>query len=397
MKINGVESEVVLTALLESLYKKMAHRDGPFILPIRVIDAPDVVKSILMSPDLFIKNYGFLENISKGRFSANGPEWSVRAAITQSFYSQATNILNDDLLENVYSKHLQAFAENKAGSLYETFVAAALEVVSRAFHLNNPIPWPSALVNRARSCLIDQQAMAWTAIQPESYIQSQRELAEIYSEFEHLWSQDPDLVSLFKQFTDQADGIDRFSAVGEMLQNLFASTETTASSLLWILECITRHIDRQALLVDDDLELDYFIDESLRLFPPVPFITRVCAKQTQINGLTFAENESIVISIVGVHSDPTFWEDPLTFKIRRREFVDSSYSRHAYIPFLSGPRSCAGMKLAKQEVKCGVRALLKQFKVESCNEPRKLSYGISSRPGIELERYLSLRIVTRDL
>lgn len=393
MKINGVESGVILTSLVEHLYAKVVNRTAKFPLPIKVIDSPELVKSILMAPDVFVKNYGFIENLSKGRFSANGHDWKARASITQSFYSQATNLLDEDVIEDIYLQHLRAFSDQADGNLYETFVAAALEVVSKTFHLETAIPWPPVLVNRARDCLMDQQAMAWEQVQPEVFEQSQKALSDIYNAFNVLWASDSDLTALLERFSDQALGIENFSATGEMLQNLFASTETTASSMLWILECITRHADYQAVLKVDDDALDYFIDEALRLFPPVPFVTRVCNNATEIDGVAFAQDEPMIISIIGVHSDPSQWKDPLTFMIKRPEFVDASYARHAYIPFLSGPRTCAGMKLAKQEVKSGVRAILKLFTISPCIEPRKLEYGISSRPGVGLSPYL-MKIVT---
>lgn len=389
MIIDASGSGLFLTGLVERLYAKVENREVIFPLPLKVIDSPELAKSILMSPDIFVKNYEFIEYLSKGRFSANGEDWKLRAAITQSFYSQASSFLGDDEIEGIYRKHLSNFLSGKADSLYDVFVAAALEVVSRAFHLKTPIPWPPELVNCARSNLIDLQALSWGAtLQSGSFQKTQLALSEVFSEFNVLWSSHPDLVLLLKRFEEQASKIKNFNAVGEMLQNLFASTETTASSMLWIIDNLARHADQQEIIKDDAAAMDYFIDEVLRLFPPVPFVTRVCTKTTQINGVAFLKDEPILISVVGVHTDPGQWNDPLKFLIRRPEFVESTYMRHAYIPFLSGPRTCAGMKLAKQEIKSGLRAIFELFKINPCTDPRKLEYGISSRPGINLTPYL---------
>jgi cytochrome P450 len=117
----------------------------------------------------------------------------------------------------------------------------------------------------------------------------------------------------------------------------------------------------------------------------------VCTQATKIDDATFAQGEAIVISIIGVHGNPQYWNEPLLFKPRRKEFVEASYSRHAYIPFISGVRVCAGMKLARQEVRCGMRALLKTFSIKASDEPRGLKYGLASRPSINLEPYLVVR------
>ena len=386
MKINGIESSQILTNILANLYRKLADPSANIAFPIKVIDSPDVAKAIFLAPTLFVKNYTFIENLSKGRFSANGEDWKRRASITQSFFSQAHIVLDEAAIEAVYKKHLLVYLNSQTPNLYETIINAALDVVSQVLGLQHPIPWPTALANRAREALIDQQAMSWVTADATLMQQSQLELNIIFTEFQTLWEKNADLINLLTTFAVSGKSIPNFNPVGELLQILFASTETTASSILWIIECLTRHCKIQAQTSDDELEC--FIDEVLRLFPPVPFVTRVCLEDSEINGIHFAKDEPIIISIIGVHCHPQYWSEPLLFKARREEFVSGHYARHAYIPFLSGPRACAGMKLANQEIKCGIRALLRIFDIKPCHEERVIEYGISSRPGIKLESYL---------
>ena len=390
MKINGVESGQVLTAVVGDLYRKAASPDFKFPLQIQVVDQADVAKAIFMAPEMFVKNYGFIESLCLGRFSASGEDWKQRAALTQSFYTQSTVLLDESALMQIYAHHLQAGLQRDRYDLFEIFIHAALEVVSKSFGLPNTIPWPMDLVNKTRAALIDQQAMAWVGAAPELMEQSRRHLTTIFAEFEALWQVDPALQALLSRLETQAKGIENFSAVGELLQNVFASTETTSSGLLWAIECMTRQADLSLFKQADQHvdELVVFLDEVLRVFTPVPYVSRVCKQATAINGMSFTENEPIVISIVGVHSDPQYWHDPLLFKPRRQEFIQASYPRHAYIPFINGPRVCAGMKLARQELKCGMLALLARFSVKPCNEPRGLEYGLASRPSVKLEPYL---------
>jgi cytochrome P450 len=390
MQINGVASGQIMTAVVGDLYRKAANPDFKFPLQIQVVDQADVAKAIFMAPEEFVKNYGFMESLSVGRFSASGEDWKQRAALTQSFYTQSTVLLDESALMQIYAHHLQAGLQRDRFDLFEIFIHAALEVFSKSFGLPNSIPWPMDLVNKTRAALIDQQAMAWIGVAPELMEQSRRHLTAIFAEFEALWQVDPALQALLSRLETQAKGIENFSAVGELLQNVFASTETTSSGLLWAIECMTRQADLSLFKQADQHvdELVVFLDEVLRVFTPVPYVSRVCKQATAINGMSFAENEPIVISIVGVHSDPQYWHEPLLFKPRRQEFLKASYPRHAYIPFINGPRVCAGMKLAKQELKCGMLALLDRFLVKPCNEPRGLEYGLASRPSVKLEPYL---------
>ena len=390
MKINGVESGQILTAVVGDLYRKAANPDFKFPLQLQLVDQAEVAKAIFMQPEVFVKNYGFIESLCVGRFSASGEGWKQRAALTQSFYTQSTVLLDETALVGIYAKHLQAGLSSDRFNLFETFINAALEVVSKSFGLPNSIPWPMDLVNKTRDALIDQQAMAWVGGTSELIEQSRRHIAAIFSEFEALWQADPALRALLSRLDTQASGIENFSAVGELLQNVFAATESTSSGLLWAIECMTRQGDlplfRHAKQHVEELVV--YLDEVLRIFTPVPYVSRVCKQVTAISGMTFAENEAIVISIVGVHSDPQYWQDPLLFKSRRQEFIEASYPRHAYIPFINGPRVCAGMKLARQELKCGMLAFLERFSVKPCNEPRGLEYGLASRPSVKLEPYL---------
>ena len=103
----------------------------------------------------------------------------------------------------------------------------------------------------------------------------------------------------------------------------------------------------------------------------------------------FKKNESILISIVGIHTHPDYWQDPLVFNPKRIEFIDHSYMKLAYIPFLSGSRTCAGMKIANTEIRSALKAFFELFKIEQCDEERKFDYGISSKPGIHLEKYFT--------
>ena len=394
MKINGMESRNILSALVANLYHKAVDPNFNLPLNIKVVSSAEVAKVIFLEPDIFVKNYGFIEGFAQGRFSASGEDWRLRSKITQSFYSQATVVVDGAATEAIYSKHLKAYLASGQKNLFDTFINAALEVVSMAFALPKPIPWPLSLVHRARAALTDQQAMAWVGYSPELAAQSQHELDQIFAEFALLWKHDPAIKNLLNQFSAQAVGVKNFNAVGELLQNVFASTETTASGLLWAVECMTRHAHLPVVAMPEDHAADrvYFLDEVLRVFSPVPYVSRVCTKATKIQGMEFAEHEAIVVSLIGVHSDPQHWHEPLMFKPRRDEFVNGSFARHAYIPFISGPRVCAGMKLAKQEIQCGVQALLKLFVVKPCTEPRGLEYGLASRPSIDLAPYLVPRL-----
>ncbi|KOB58123.1 Uncharacterized protein OBRU01_25527 [Operophtera brumata] len=54
--------------------------------------------------------------------------------------------------------------------------------------------------------------------------------------------------------------------------------------------------------------LDRVVKESLRLFPPVPFIIRKVLEDTKLpSGRTMPAGSGIAVSIWGLHRDPKYW------------------------------------------------------------------------------------------
>jgi cytochrome P450 len=273
MQIKGREAGQILTAILQNLYLKTSSPDVVF--PIKVIDSPEIAKSIFMGHDIFVRNYGFLEYLSKGRFTSYGEEWKQRASITQSFFSRPQTLVDGPFIEAIYRKHFLIYINTSTPNLYETFVDGAMEVISQLLGIDHPIPWPGPLINSMRERLIDLQAMAWMNSDQHLVKESEGELHILFNELQGLWEKDLDVTNLLNVFAASGKPVPQFNPAGELAQILLAATETTASSLLWVTECLSRHIDILRELDREDA-LEYFMDEALRLFPPVPFVTRAC-------------------------------------------------------------------------------------------------------------------------
>ncbi len=93
------------------------------------------------------------------------------------------------------------------------------------------------------------------------------------------------------------------------------------------------------------------------------------------------KGQSIIVSIVGLHHNALYWNEPDIFDCSRREFLDSSYNRQAFLPFLTGPRMCGGARLARLELLEGLRAFVRRFSVKREGDEIGLDYGIALRPG----------------
>uniref|UniRef100_A0A8C1W8D6 Cytochrome P450 3A n=1 Tax=Cyprinus carpio TaxID=7962 RepID=A0A8C1W8D6_CYPCA len=125
--------------------------------------------------------------------------------------------------------------------------------------------------------------------------------------------------------------------------------------------------------------LDAALNESLRLFPIVARLERVCKKTVDINGLLVPKDVVVMIPTFALHRDPDYWSDPESFKPQRftkgnKESVDP----YMFMPFGLGPRNCIGMRFAQVSMKLAIVEILQRFDVSVCDETQvPLELGIS--------------------
>ncbi|XP_032765705.1 cytochrome P450 4F6 [Rattus rattus] len=175
---------------------------------------------------------------------------------------------------------------------------------------------------------------------------------------------------------------------------MFGGHDTTASALSWILYNLARHPEYQErcrqevreLLRDrepeeiewDDLAqlpfLTMCIKESLRLHPPVLLISRCCSQDiVLLDGRVIPKGNICVISIFGVHHNPSVWPDPEVYNPFRFDPGNlQKRSPLAFIPFSAGPRNCIGQTFAMSEIKVALALTLLRFRVlPDDKEPRR--------------------------
>ena len=145
---------------------------------------------------------------------------------------------------------------------------------------------------------------------------------------------------------------------------LLAGHETTAKALTWTLYVLSRAPDWQERVRAEVLTIagsgrvgpetigklpvtTRVLKESMRLYPPVPVITRVSAEDVDIGGKHLPKPTLIVIPIYAVHRHRLLWPEPDRFDPDR--FLPESeakYPRTQFMPFGYGPRVCIGSSFA---------------------------------------------------
>jgi cytochrome P450 len=165
--------------------------------------------------------------------------------------------------------------------------------------------------------------------------------------------------------------LDARDAVGEPLSELeirdelvtlvAAGMETTAGSLAWALERLTR--DRRALsrAADDAAEgggpyLEAVIHETLRMRPVVPMTTRLSRRPIELDRHLIPAGVRIFVSAFLIHYREDVYSDPMAFRPER--FLEDPPGTYTWIPFGGGVRRCIGASFALQEMRVILAALL---------------------------------------
>lgn len=143
---------------------------------------------------------------------------------------------------------------------------------------------------------------------------------------------------------------------------LLGGHETTASTLAWILERITRHPDelarlQAAALEGDDAYIDAVIKEAMRLRPVFPITGRLASDDFVLGDLTIPAGTLIIPHITLVHRRPDLYPDPHAFRPQR--FLDERAGTYTWIPFGGGPRRCIGAGFSLLEMRIVLRTMLR--------------------------------------
>lgn len=117
--------------------------------------------------------------------------------------------------------------------------------------------------------------------------------------------------------------------------------------------------------------LDKVVSETLRKYPILPILNRICLKDYKIPNSNFSikEGMKLIIPILGLQNDHNIYPNPDEF-IPERFNSDQVAKRHAftYLPFGEGPRICIGKRFGLLQVKVALIKILSEFRITICEE-----------------------------
>ncbi|HUA54740.1 MAG TPA: cytochrome P450 [Candidatus Sulfotelmatobacter sp.] len=160
-----------------------------------------------------------------------------------------------------------------------------------------------------------------------------------------------------------------------------AGHETTANSLAWTWYLLSQAPDVEARLhdelavvlggrlptLDDVPRLVYtraVFEETLRLYPPVPILSRQALSDEVIRGRKIKAGSLLLVVPWLLHRHKRIWDKPDHFMPER--FLPGNAAarpKGAYVPFSTGPRICAGAAFGLTEAVLCLATLAQRFRL----------------------------------
>jgi cytochrome P450 len=181
------------------------------------------------------------------------------------------------------------------------------------------------------------------------------------------------LALLLRSTYEDGSAMSRKDIGDELLTLLTAGHETTAATLGWAFERLSRHPDVLAALVaeaaSDDNELrQATILEVQRNKTVIDLAGRhVIAPIFELGEWVLPRGHSIVVNIWHMHANADVFPEPDRFDPQR--FIGKKPSTFAWIPFGGGTRRCVGAVFANMEMDVVLRTVLRHFTIETTPAP----------------------------
>lgn len=124
--------------------------------------------------------------------------------------------------------------------------------------------------------------------------------------------------------------------------------------------------------------------ESLRLYPPAPYVLRVAIRPDRIDDVDIPAGANVMICPWIIHRHRRFWDAPEAFLPSRFTGREDQPGEN-WLPFGAGPRICLGAAFATAEAMTILAIMLARYEV-SLDDPRSVLptvAAISTTPSIE--------------
>ena len=201
------------------------------------------------------------------------------------------------------------------------------------------------------------------------------------------------LVSKHEAAGDRERGVK--ALYDEAMTIFLAGHETTAIILTWAwyllanAPWVEREIHAEIASVAGDRPVGFadvpklawcrsVIEETMRLYPPIPIYTRQARAESNVAGIAVEKGALVMVVPWLLHRARDLWDEPDLFRPER--FLAGRPSAFSYIPFSVGPRVCAGVSFGMTEAVLCLAMLAQRFIVRPTSDPVVPTCRLTLRP-----------------
>uniref|UniRef100_A0A453QPT3 Ent-kaurenoic acid oxidase 1 n=1 Tax=Aegilops tauschii subsp. strangulata TaxID=200361 RepID=A0A453QPT3_AEGTS len=190
--------------------------------------------------------------------------------------------------------------------------------------------------------------------------------------------------------------------VDNIVSLVMAGYESTASAIMWATYHLAKSPSALAKLRDENIALvkskggstlasltitrddipkmkytTKVVEETIRMANISSMVYRVANKDVEYHGYTIPKGWPVVVWLRSLHTDPNYYQDPLTFNPDR---WDEPAKTGTYQVFGGGYRICPGNMLARLQVTIMLHHLSIGYEWELLNPDAKINYLPQPRP-----------------
>ncbi|HEY0277154.1 MAG TPA: cytochrome P450 [Solirubrobacterales bacterium] len=363
----------------------------PMLGPTAVISSPTLVKQLYTaSPEVlrFAENNPLAEMIGPGSlFSLDGrPHLRERRLLLPPFHGERMKSY-EGIIEEETLREIRGWADGGGLATMPGFMRITLNAILRAvFGAAGPHQRELAgLMPKLVSLGSMLTLLRW--LRPDlgplspggSYVRLRRSYDWVVERLIDSALADPDLEEradvlalLLRAHYDDGGTMSRATISDELLTLLAAGHETTATSLAWAVERLSRHPDVWARLraeaEGEEAELrTATINEVQRTRPVIPATDRiVAAEEFELGDWRIPRGYRVMAVATLIHNDPRFFEHPRDFDPDR--FLGRKPDTYTWIPFGGGTRRCVGAAFAQMEMDVVLRTMLRELDLQPTAE-----------------------------
>ncbi|MBJ7470493.1 MAG: cytochrome P450 [Solirubrobacteraceae bacterium] len=172
----------------------------------------------------------------------------------------------------------------------------------------------------------------------------------------------------------------------QLVTMLAAGHETTANTLGWAVERLTRHPEVLARVVQavDEGDSEYLaatVREIQRVRPVIMFTTRLVKQPFELGGYVLPPGTRIALGGAITHYDERLF--PNARELRPERFVGVKPGTYSWLPFGGGVRRCIGAAFAHMEMEVVLRTMLETYElIPTTDRPERMAFrGVAHAPG----------------